>query len=89
MLPQTPTTEVIAPPKIIRRLKGYFLEWEIAFPGGKFGNDFQHQFRFVPGAFDAAIASGREIIFSTDLSGQAFARTSDGTMRITADHHGL
>lgn len=89
MQPQTLTTADIAPPKIIRRIKGYCCEWGIRFPSGKFGNDFTSQFTFLRGCFDEALASGREIIFSTDLNGQAFARTSDGTLRLTSDETGL
>lgn len=75
--------------KVLREFSGYCCEWDSVFPGGTYGTDMTKQYRFLPGAFNAALASGKDIIFSRDLNGFAHARTSDGTLRLESDETGL
>lgn len=74
---------------ILRQFSGYCCEWDSCFPSGTYGTDLTKQFRFLPGCFNAALASGKDIIFSRDLDGVAYARTSDGTLQLESDETGL
>lgn len=76
-------------PKVLRQFSGHFLEWGCRFPSGLYGDQHDRLFQFMPGAFDASIASGREIIFSVDLDRVARASTADGTLQIQSDETGL
>lgn len=76
--------------KVLRVIEAYAVEWHYAYPSGLYGNDVDNLFRFLPGAFDRAIARKANIQLTQDLTGMPiFAQTSDGTLQITSDATGL
>lgn len=74
---------------ILRTIRAYMIEWNGRYPDGQYGNDFANQFSFLPGAFDASLARGVDVVLSMDMDGRAFSRTGDGTLRVSSDSVGL
>lgn len=79
-----------SPPKVLRTISSYCCEWNYRFLGGKYGTDSKNQFAILPGAFSKSIADGHDIPLTMDLDGKSFfARTGNGTLRLSCDHIGL
>lgn len=75
---------------VLRYVKGYAVEWGTRYPTGEYGNQWDRQFTFLPGAFDACLSRCPDIPLTQDLDGQTiFARTGDGTLQLDSDNFGL
>ncbi|HUQ69228.1 MAG TPA: HK97 family phage prohead protease, partial [Planctomycetaceae bacterium] len=78
---------------MLRTISGYVIEWQFAYPEGPFCDWNKvgvNRFTYLAGSFDASIASGRDVPLTMDMDGvTVFARTGDGTLRITSDDVGL
>lgn len=77
---------------ILRRISGYPLEWNYRYSEGERIDQLnsKKQFQFLPGCFDKHLATNPDITLTKDLDGKSiFARTGDGTLRITSDDVGL
>lgn len=89
------TTAIAADPigetKILHEFSGYVLEWGYEYyPGFINKPDTSKPFLFLPGCFDECLASQPDIALTKDLDGvSVFARTSDGTLKLTSDDMGL
>lgn len=75
---------------VLRYVRGYAVEWGTRYPFGPYGNQWDKQFTFLPGAFNACLSNCPDIALTKDLDGKTiFARTGDCTLDIQPDNFGL